>query len=152
MESNNYPLQRIRLNQMKLTNQQITDARAALEVFNPKVDLKTKLRLSRNLRKLTSAWQDLEHDRTRLIYSHVQDKSKKVDPQTALNAQEYETFQTEYQKLLAEEVEVEIHEIYIFDSETQAVPGDVAIDLHKTAIENGILARLIDIVLIECPT
>ncbi len=139
---------------MKLTNQQIEDACMALEVFNPAVSLKCKLRLSRNLRKLTTARQDKEHDRLRLCYANVADKTKvpQQGQQVILSAEEQLKFQPEYQKLMQEEVEVEVHPIKLWDASESpgALPGadECAIDISTTPIPNEVLSRLIDIVFV----
>lgn len=140
---------------MKLTNQQVEDAAIALEQFNPAVNLETKLRLARNLRKLTQKRQDKEHDRVRLAYSVISDKTKRPEnpnQQLILTAEEQIRLQPEFRALMEEEVEVEIHPVHLVDSEVGQQPTDKwFIDVSKCPIRNEILAPLTDIVFIEAP-
>lgn len=142
---------------MELTNQQIENAALALEIFNPSVSLKTKLRLARNLRKLTIARQDKEFDRTRLVYSAMGDKTKKPELDTKgsiqLTAEEQLRFNPELEALMQIKQNVEIHPIELYDSSVGQKPTDEAhsIDLAKVPIENDVLSRLIDIVFVESP-
>lgn len=139
---------------MQLTNEQVENAVVALEAFNPAVEAKTKYRLSRNLRKLTKVRQDKEFDRVRFCYAAMKDKTKQpTNPQqpVILTPEEQLTFQADYRKLLATEVEVELQPVYLYDGTAgQAVPeGECAIDISKVPIPNGVLQHLIDVVLIE---
>lgn len=140
---------------MKLTYQQIEDAVIALENYGPQVSFKTKLRLGRNLAKLTSAHHERQHLQNRLAYSHllVKDKPAAQNQQGAiqLTPDEHAKFAPELLKLLKEETEVDIHQIELFDSEIGEVPNEpaTAIDVSKTPMPNGVIARLIDIVFKE---
>lgn len=139
----------------ELTNQQIEDAVLALELFNPAVSLKTKLRLSRNLRKLTAARHEKEHDRTRLVYSAITDKSKKPEQNqqggVVLTPEEQLRFNPEYRALMSITQKVEIHPIELYDSsiEQEPIDPDHAINVHDVPIPNDVLCRLLDIVLFE---
>lgn len=136
---------------MKLTNQQILDAVAALELFNPSVSFKVKTRLNRNLRKLNSAKHDFDHDRSRLVSSAYLDKTKRPDKSegSPLTPEEQLRYQKDLRQLLAEEVEVEIHPVELYDG-SESKPEDTkgSIDLAEVAIPNEIYSRLIDIILI----
>lgn len=135
---------------MRLTNQQIDDAILALEAFNPACHFRTKMRLNRNLRKLLSARQDKEHDRIRLTYSVVKDKSRKSEANGSiqLTAEEAVEAQDAYKRLMKTEVEVEIHPVEIYDGEAGQKPKDpeLAIDLSKVPLDNRILTSLLDVV------
>lgn len=140
---------------IKLTYQQVENAVAALEAFNPPVNLKTKLRLNRNLRRLLTVNQDIQHDKRRLTLAAVQDKSKRSEgPQgISLTAEELEKLQPEIQKLMKIETEVDdIHAIELFDGSGDAQPNDpdFSIDISKKelAIPNEILGRLVDVVFV----
>ena len=86
----------------ELTNQQIEDAVQALRVFNPKVETKCKLRLSRNLRKLTSAWKEKEFDRISLLWTNVTDQTKRPENEErlALTPTEQLKYNKEYRELM----------------------------------------------------
>lgn len=139
-----------------LTNQQILEAFTALQQFNPKeVTLDTKRRLSRNLRKITSAVNGYEHDRTRLTLSHVVDKSRKAEPnqEIILTTAEQITYQPELADLLNKTQDVEIHTIELFDSRiSDSKPADPhhAIDVSKVEIPPRFLAHLDEIVFVPC--
>lgn len=139
----------------ELTNQQIEDAVLALEVFNPSVSLRCKLRLSRNLRHLNAARHAKEHDRTRLVYSAITDKTKKPEQNqqggVVLTPEEQLRFNPEYRALMDEKQKVEVHPVEIYDSEVGQSPLDPehSIDISKTKVPNDVLSRLIDVVLFE---
>jgi hypothetical protein len=141
---------------MQLTNQQVEDAIAALEHFNPPVHLRAKLRLNRSLRKLIQARQDKEHDRIRLSYGVVKDKTRKTEPGGAvvLTAEEAAEAQDLYKGLMREKVEVELYPLEVYDSEAGQKPADpeLAVDASKIALDNRILSALLDVVLVETGT
>ena len=138
---------------MKLTHHQIDDLVAALTRFNPKdAHIRTTIRLNRNLRKLKSAWDDLQHDRIRLAASVVIDQSKtNQNGQLLLNAAEQQKFEEKWAALLKESQEVEIHPIEIFSSKNGEKPKDAqhAIDLDEVKPEPAVLSVLLDVVLVE---
>lgn len=142
--------------QMKLTNQQVENAVNALTQFNPACNLKTKLRLSRNLRKLVQALQDKEHDKQRLLCAAVRDKARlqTANGSVPLNAEEMQQFQKEHEQLMQEAVEVELQPIALYDSKVEPHekgPKDLthAIDVSEVAVPNSVLMALVDVVFVE---
>lgn len=140
---------------MLLTNQRIEEALLALDQFNPTCELRIKLRLNRNLRALRNAHQNKEHDRIRLAYSVAKDKTKKAEPgaQLDLTTEELAELQVCYRDLMATEVEVDLHPVYLWDAEEgRLLPDeqeDFALDVNAIQIDNRTLSALLDVVLFE---
>ena len=138
---------------MKLTNSQIEDAVRVLSAFNPKeVPLKTTLRLSRNLRKLKTAWDDFQHDRIRLAASVVTDQSRvSMDGKLNLTAAEQQKFEEKFKELIAQSQEIELRTLEFYDGASSPKPmdSDHAIDCSKTHVDPVTLSTLIDVVLVE---
>lgn len=135
---------------MKLTNRQIEQAFEALRQFHPAVSLRVDLRLTRNLRRIESAWQEKEADRVALIHAVIKDKNRTQDSPNGfkLTVAEAEAFREEYDKLMKEEVEVDVQPLELVDgTETKIVP-DMSIDRSKIEIPRVIQSALLDIVLI----
>jgi hypothetical protein len=137
---------------MLITNQQVEDAIAALEAFNPAINFRAKLRLNRNLRQLTQARQNKEHDRIRLAHSVVKDKTKKMEAgSVTLTNEEAAELQAEYKTLMQTQVEVDLRPLTIYDGRDSKAPKDLdfAIDASVIALDNRVLSSLLDVVLVE---
>lgn len=144
----------------KLTNQQIENAFLALSNWQipSVVSYQARLRLIRNHRKLTTAFNDKEQDRIHLAHTHVKDGSKAPPPggQTILTPDEHVKFQPEYRKLMLEEHEIEIHPLELFSSREQQTPldKDHAVDISTLQdegfdMQTNIISALLDVVFFE---
>ena len=142
---------------MRLSNQRIEDASLALENFRPDCELRIILRLNRNLRALRAARDAKEHDRVRIAYGAVKDRTKLHEPGAPLNLtpDEAADLQSKYQELMATEVEVDLLPVYVIDGlhdkhyskEVEAF----ALDICGNPIETPVLTALLDVVLFEPP-
>ena len=137
-----------------LTFEQVEKAFSALIGYNPAVNYKTKIRLSRNLSKLESAFKQLQRDRNRVTLSVVTDKSRKPDNERSgilLTADEQLKVDPDIRELMKETVEVSLHPVWLYDSSVGQVPNDPlhCLDISKIPLPGDVLSGLIDVVLIE---
>lgn len=136
-----------------ITNEQVEQAIHALNEWNPEVSFEVKLRLNRNLRKLSGLQSDKRTEHTKLIYSVVKDKdARKIEGHQGiiLNVEEAERLQPQVAKLMSAAVEADVHPIEIYDStESDSKPANpkFAVDLATVAVPNHILSALLDVVL-----
>jgi len=137
-----------------LTFEQVEKAYSALVAYNPAVQYKTKIRLSRNLGKLESALRHLHRDRNRITLSAVTDKNRKPENERTgilLTAEEQLKIDPEIRQLLQDTIEVSLHPVWLYDSSVGQVPNDPlhCLDISKIPLPSDVLSGLIDVVLIE---
>jgi len=137
-----------------LTFEQIEKAYSALVGYNPAVQYKTKIRLSRNLGKLESALRHLHRDRNRITLSAVTDKNRKPENERTgilLTAEEQLRIDPEIRQLLQDTIEVSLHPVWLYDSSVGQEPKDPlhCLDISKIPLPSDVLSGLIDVVLIE---
>ncbi len=109
--------------------------------------------LSRNLRKLTSALKDVQHDTNRLLASCAKDQdTKSTDGKVNLTPKEMGEYHGKLKAFMNTETQaVEIRPIELFNSKEGEKPRNpkLAIDTSMVKIPTVIYSALLDVVLFE---